>query len=314
MAIYTMGTLTNESKTFYDLKLLERALPELVHGQFGQQRNIPPHQGILIQWRKFASLAATTRTLTEGTPPPAHSLSISTVSATVPQYGAVVDGSEIVATQTIDNVLTEVAMLLGENMGQTLDLIDRAALNAGTTVQFANTAASRTDVGSGMFLDAGEIREAVRTLKRANAKTHTAGRFIAIIHPDTWADLMGDGDILDAFQFAGTRGAANPVFTGELGDFLGVKFVESTNAKIWASAGLSGADVYSTLFIGANAYGITELDAHSAQTYFVPPGGTHTDPLAQYWRNGWKAAHRCKILEETYMLRVEHNTSYKTAA
>lgn len=33
MAIYTIGTLTNESKTFYDMKLLERALPELVHGQ-----------------------------------------------------------------------------------------------------------------------------------------------------------------------------------------------------------------------------------------------------------------------------------------
>lgn len=289
MAIYTMATLTNESKTFYDLKLLERALPELVHGQFGQERNIPPHEGILIQFRKFASLPAATTALTEGTPPSASTLSISTVSATVSQYGAVVDGSEIVLTQTIDNVLTEVATLLGENMGNTLDIIDREILNAGTNAQYASTAGSRAQVASGMFFDAGEIREAVRTLKRKNAKPYTAGRFIAIIHSDTWADMMGDGDILDAFQFAGTRGGANPVFTGELGDFLGVRFVESTNAKIFASAGLSGCDVYSTLFIGANAYGITELDAHAAQTYFVPPGGTHTDPLAQYWRNGWKA-------------------------
>jgi len=314
MAIYTIGTLTNEAKTFYDLKLLERALPELIHSQFGQNRNIPPNQGINIQFRKFASLPAATTALTEGTPPSASTLTISTVAATVSQYGSVVDGSDIVQTQTIDNVLTEVAMLLGENMGNTLDIIDREILVAGTTVQYGSTAGSRAQVGSGMFMDAAEIREAVRTLKRANAKPHSAGRFVAIVHPDTVADMFGDGDILDAFQFAGDRGGANPVFTGELGSYLGVKFVESTNAKIWASAGLSGADVYATLFIGANAYGITELDAQSAQTYFVPPGGNHTDPLAQSWRNGWKAAHVCVVLDQNNMVRLEHNTSQSLSA
>ena len=95
---------------------------------------------------------------------------------------------------------------------------------------------------------------------------------------------------------------------------MACKFIVSTNAQIWASAGLSGCDVYATLFIGKNAYGITELTAHSAQTYFVPPGGTHTDPLAQYWRNGWKAAHACVILDQDNMVRVEHQTSRSTAA
>jgi len=130
---------------------------------------------------------------------------------------------------------------------------------------------------------------------------------------DTVADMFGDGDLLDAFQFAGDRGQGNPVFTGELGTYLGVRFVESTNAQIWSSAGLSGSDVYGTLVIGANAYGITELDAHSAKTYFVPPGG-HTDPLEQSWRNGWKAAHVCKVLDQNNMVRVEHNTSYSLSA
>ncbi len=313
MAIYTMGTLTNELRQFYDLKLLERALPELVHSQFGQSRDIPASQGVSIQFRKYASLPAATTALTEGTPPSASTVSVSTVSATVSQYGAVVDGSDIVSTQTIDNTLAEIAEMLGENMGNTLDIIDRTVLIAGTNVMYASTAGSRAQVGSGMFFDAAEIREAVRTLKRANAKMHSGGKFIAILHPDTVADMFGDGDILDAFQFAETRGGGNPVFTGELGHYLGVRFVESTNAQIWASAGLSGADVYATLVIGANAYGITELTAHSAQTYFTPPGG-HSDPLEQSWRNGWKAAHVCVILDQNNMVRVEHNTSYSLSA
>ena len=211
-------------------------------------------------------------------------------------------------------MLTEVAELLGENMGNTLDIIDREILVAGTSVQYASTAAARTGVGSGMFLSAAELREAVRTLKRANAKPHTASRFIAIIHPDTWADLMGDSAIVDAFEYAGTRGGGNPLFTGEIGDYMGVRFVESTNAKIYASAGLSGANVYASLIVGANAYGITELSAQAAQTYFVPPGGDHTDPLAQSWRNGWKAAHTCVILDNNNMVRVEHNCSISLSA
>ena len=51
MAITTM-TLANELKQFYDMKLLERALPELIHGQFGQSRDIPAHEGVSIQFRK----------------------------------------------------------------------------------------------------------------------------------------------------------------------------------------------------------------------------------------------------------------------
>ena len=64
---------------------------------------------------------------------------------------------------------------------------------------------------------------------------------------------------------------------------MGVRFVESTNAKIYASLGLSGADVYGTLFIGKNAYGVVELDAMAAETTFVPAEPSKTDPLGQYW-------------------------------
>ena len=95
--------------------------------------------------------------------------------------------------------------------------------------------------------------------------------------------MFADDDINEAFQRAAPRGPNNPLFTGEIGDYLGVRFVVTSNAKIYASLGLSGADVYGTLFIGKNAYGITELDAMAAQTYFVPATPTKTDPLAQYW-------------------------------
>jgi BarA-like signal transduction histidine kinase len=39
--VTTDGGLSAENKTFYDMALIDEATPNLVHGQFGQKRNIP---------------------------------------------------------------------------------------------------------------------------------------------------------------------------------------------------------------------------------------------------------------------------------
>jgi len=279
-----------------------------------EKRNIPARGGKSIEFRKFSALAAATTALTEGTPPSGSNLTITAVSAVIAQYGDYVRGSDLVETQAIDNVLAETSELLGEQMGLTLDVIDRAVLQAGTNVIYSGTATARTAVGSGMLFDATVIRRGVRTLKRQNAKPVVDGKFVAVIHPDTTCDLFADSDVKQAFQYARERATGNPLFTGELGDFMGVRFVETTNAMIYASAGLSGADVYGTLLIGKNAYGITELDAMAAESTFVGTEPSKTDPLGQYWVSGWKAAHCAVILDQYNLVRAEHVCTIKQAA
>ena len=185
-------------------------------------------------------------------------------------------------------------------------------------VQYASTAATRTGasgVGSGMYLDSAEIREAVRTLKRANAKKMVGNKFAGIIHPDVTTDLFADADVVNAFKDAGERGGANPLFTGVLGDYAGVTFIETTNAKVWASMGLSGADVYACMFIAKEAYGVTGLSALQSRTIIHPRGtGGHSDPLEQVSTVGWKAALAAVILNQDFMVRVECNSSRVTAA
>ena len=75
----------------------------------------------------------------------------------------------------------------------------------------------------------------------------------------------------------------------------GVRFVESTEAKIFAKAGATGTgsdkiDVYSTLILGANAYGITDVEGGGLETIVkqLGSGGT-ADPLNQRATAGWKA-------------------------
>ena len=77
------STLSAEMKTFYDKTLLDNAEPQLVHDQFGQERNIPAHGGKTIEFRKFSSLAKATTALTEGVTPDGKSLTVTSKTATV---------------------------------------------------------------------------------------------------------------------------------------------------------------------------------------------------------------------------------------
>jgi len=310
-----IGGMSVELKQTYDRLLLMRAIPALVHAKYGITKDIPAKGGKSIEVRRMETIAASTSALTEGTPPASITATFSSVSCTISQYGQYAVLSDVLETQAFDPVLAEYAENFGEAMGNSLDQVVRGVLIAGTTVQYASTAATRTSVGSGMYLDGAEIREAVNTLKRNNAKPQANGRYLAIIHPDVTRDLFADPDIVAAFKDAAPRGGDNPLFTGALGDYMGVTFVETTNAYINASLGLSGADVYYCLFIGQEAYMVTGLDALQTRTIIHPRGtGGHTDPLEQISTVGWKAALAAAILNQNFMVRVECNASRATSA
>lgn len=79
----------------------------------------------------------------------------------------------------------------------------------------------------------------------------------------------------------------------------------AADMKIYAGEGAAGGKpVYSTLVIGADAYGVS--DPKDIKTIMKPLGsGGTSDPLDQRSTQGWKAHHLCKILSNEYMVRIE---------
>ena len=128
------STLSAEMKTFYDKTLLDNAEPQLVHDQFGQERNIPAHGGKTIEFRKFSSLAKATTALTEGVTPDGKSLTVTSKTATVAQYGDYIVQSDMLELTAIDNTIVEATRLLGDQAGRTLDTVTREVLAGGTNV------------------------------------------------------------------------------------------------------------------------------------------------------------------------------------
>ena len=65
-------------------------------------------------------------------------------------------------------------------------------------------------------------------------------------------------------------------------------------------------DVYSTLILGDDAYGVTEITGGGLQHIVKQLGSSGSaDPLDQRATCGWKATKTAEILVPQYMVRIE---------
>ena len=301
--------LSAEMKTFYDMTLIDEATANLVHDQFGQKRPIPANGGKVIEFRKFAPLAKATTPLTEGVTPDGKQLSVSTVTATVSQYGDYITQSDMLELTALDNTILESAKLLGRQAGATLDTVVRNVLHSGTNVMYAEkkTADGITEITSRAELDTDcaitveLIQRAVAKLRAQNAPTIN-GKYVGIVHPYVAYDLMRDPEWIDAHKYAQPEN----LYEGEIGEIAGVRFVQTTEAKIYGGAGKDGLAVFGTLIIGDGAYGVTEVNGGGLEIIVKQRGSSGAaDPLDQRSSVGWKAIKTAELLIENYLVRIE---------
>ena len=301
----TTGTssLSDEMKVYYSDYLIDNAVPKLVHDQFGQKHPIPKNGGKTIEFRKYSPLPKLTTPLTEGVTPDGQSLTVTTVEATIDQYGGYVTISDMLQLAAIDNNMVQATKLLGNQAGASLDTSTREVLNGGTNVVYAGGVSSRSALTADSKLTVDDIKKAVRALKNQNAEK-IGDSYVAIIHPDVTYDLTND----PAWQAVKDYDPKD-WYEGEIGKIAGVRFVETTEAKIFEGG------VYSTLILGDNAYGVTEIEGGGLQHIVKQLGSAGTaDALDQRATVGWKATKVAERLVEQFMVRIESKGTFSDEA
>lgn len=305
--------LSPEMKTFYDKQLLEEAQPQLVHDQFGQVRNIPRGNGKTIEFRKFSSLPKALTPLTEGVTPDGNKLNVTAITATVQQYGDYVPVSDMLDMTAIDPILAETTQLLGNQAGVTLDTISREELQGGTNVYYVpdrtdpeseQEVTARGSLTAGCNVTLYDFLVAAAILKNANT-ARINGSYVAIVHPYTALAIIAEAGEgwRDVMKYAKPEN----LLSGEIGTVGGIRFCESSEAKIYEGEGSEGLSVFGSLVLGANAYGKTAIEGGALETIVHARGSSGVaDPLNQRGTVGWKATKATKRLCEEYMVRVEH--------
>lgn len=232
--------LTPEMKTFYSKYLITLAEPNLVHDQFGQKKPIPANGGKTIEFRKYDSLPKALTPLVEGVTPSGRSLKVTAITATVNQFGDYVELSDVLLLTAIDNNLLQATELLASQAGRTLDTITREVLVGGTNVQYGEgskktRAALVGGESSGNdYLTVKACRVAVRSLKVMNAPKIN-GDYAGIIHPDSEFDIMDDPAWQAPHKYVDTEN----IYADEIGRIAGIRFVESTEAKVFHADNLT---------------------------------------------------------------------------
>ena len=307
--------LSAEMKTYYSDYLIDYAEAKLVHDQFGQRHPIPRNGGKTIEFRKYDSLPPAMTPLTEGVTPDGLPLNVSAITATVSQYGAWIQLPDMLLLTAIDNNMVQATRKLGTHAGETLDNVTREVLNGGTSVQYAEgQVTARNLLTKEHKLTVECIRRAARFLESQDAQ-RIDDYYVGIIHPDCKYDLMRDPEWQDMNKYTTPELA----WKGEIGRIAGVRFVMTTRAKVWGKAGKAtdgvAPDVYSTLILGADAYGVTEITGGGLQHIVKQLGSAGAaDPLNQRASAGWKATKTAVRLVEQYMVRIETTSSFDSGS
>jgi N4-gp56 family major capsid protein len=276
-----------------------------------------------VVWRQYAKLALATTALTEGTVPGGHTLSMSNITATLAEYGDFTEVSDILQWLNDRSSIKDASEVLGIQASETLDTLVVNVLDTCTNVLYGDgSVASRVTTTAAMTLTTTQVRRLARFLKRNNVKPYKGfpgvrPSYLMFVHPDVSADIQGDTNFVNAVNYSSPT-PDNPnrgdLFTGELGYWMNVRFVETTIAPIHAGAGAAGADIYSSIIVGEGAYGVTEISG-GLQT-FIHEGGEQdtSNPLEQFSTVGWKWFGAAVILDQNRIVKNETAATYHGAS
>jgi N4-gp56 family major capsid protein len=281
---------------YYERKLLAYVKENLVANQYGQRFSLPRNSGRTAVFTAFEPLPVNTTPITfQPTPTSGASLATRQVSATVEEYANYIDLDDFTDITSFVPLLDRAVDLLAYNAQQTLDRIAMSELTSGTNVVYAEDSGSRDALDGTKKLTKAEIRKAVIQLERANIPKFPDGSYVCILHPDKLLDLFTDSELI---TLSITR--KDPIATGYIGEFFGVKFVSTTAIPILRNS--TNKDVYLTLVLGNNAYGVVDIDGNTLQTVY-----TNMDKLGRVKTVGWRAFYAVKRLYEPAIVRIEGN-------
>jgi N4-gp56 family major capsid protein len=299
MAVVTGVTNPELFPQYYERKLLAYVKQNLPVLDYGQKFSLPLNSGKTAIFTRFSPLPLAKTPITyQPTPATGANLSTQQVSVSLDEYGNYIELDDFTNITSFTPLMDIAINRLSYNAKQSLHSIAMDELTAGTNVIYAGGVSSRDKLDGTKPLTKTEIRKAATLLKRNDIPPFADGYYVCFIHPDKVNDLFTDQDLI---MLSMTK--RDPIAQGYIGEFAGVRFIETTAMPIVPNGNSnSPANVYQTLVVGSDAYGVVDLDGNTLQTTYA-----NLDKLGRVKTVGWRAYFATKRLYEPAIVRIESN-------
>jgi N4-gp56 family major capsid protein len=298
---YTQQSSLGVDQAAYDRMAYFALRSELLFDQAADvQASNQTMPGSSVIFTIFSELAVATSALTETSDVDPVAMADSNVTVTLTEYGNTINTTAKLRGTAFLDVDAAAANLIGYNAGNSLDVIVREVLAAGTNVIYggggATAPSSRTTVAAEDIIAANDVRKVTAALRGANVSPWT-GYYIGFIHPDVSYDLRRETGNASWNAPHVNMDTAN-IYTGEIGTFESVRFIETPRTKVRANAsdgsGSTGnIDVYDTYIMGrqalAKAYSFVDGNGPvpSVRRGPVVDSLMRFNPIGWYWLGGY---------------------------
>ena len=192
--------------------------------------------GSTVVLQRYVDLDPKTSTLSETVDPDAVALTTPTsVTITLNEYGNAVLVTRALELFSLADVDPAIANIIAYNLADSIDDVVSTTLTGGTNVIYGGARTSTATITASDTIDSADIRKAVAKLRANKAKARRGSYYWCGIHPEVSHDLRAEsGNLGWNFVHAQSNPAVNNIWAGEIGDYEGAFFVESSripNAK-----------------------------------------------------------------------------------
>ena len=336
----TTGSVSAQFQTYFSKALLERAIPLLQMEQFAMKAPYPTKTGgnKTIRFFRFGDPSITAISeLSEGTTPSSgdeRDLTLSSVEATLVQYGSKIILTDVVLATELFSHLAQATKQLGEDAALHADtlchraLVQDSSTSTGTNVATKSYARYAQNGTNGTTWATSSVANSAMTATDLldgatslfiNRAPKIKDGYALVAHPAVIRDLQQDDDWLKVSSYS----AADQIFKGETGKLFGVSVISSTNVQTFATAAAGIANVasasaagYANVLLGGGAFGVPSLSSLAASgSPFAPKvtildAADKSDPYGQRVIASFKTFYAAKQLDPRFFRVIVAKSNY----
>jgi len=296
----TSANLAQEVSTYYEKVFLARAEYQLVAKEGGQIRTHASGEGKTINFTRYTPLTVNMASglITESCNPLLCSITASTISMGLCEYGLTVQTTKFLSTISIDKNMAEKIALVGQHMGEYLNKLVLTELDNGTAA-FANSKNTSTYAASDTFA-ASMIRDITQTLELNKAMEYQDGYFMGKVPPQAKYQLLGDSVWINAKTYSDVK----DLYKGEMGELYQVRWLLNNDhtSAVGDASEASVVAAFNTYIHGAESFGCYDLSGDKPRLYILPNLVDSGSPAGRISKISWAGSYATKILNSDWVI------------